>query len=389
MSKYDLIVVGCGFCGAVIADLAARKMNRKVLIIERRKHIAGNMYDEVDENGILVQRYGPHIFHTNSDRVFEYLSDRFSWVPFQLKCCVEMDGKQTPSPFNFDTIDSFYSHEEAELLKKRLTDVYAGRDTVTIVEILKSSDNLIRAYGEMLFEKDYRPYTSKQWGIPPEEIDISVLQRVPVCLNYENRYFRDKYQLMPDGGFTQLFAKLIKHENIDIMLECDALQKLKLDYNYHVCQFDDLNETVPLVYTGAIDELFGYKYGKLPYRSLYFDYKTVFSDSYQSAPVVAYPQKKDFTRITEYRKLPEQNIDSKKSTIAIEYSLEFVEGADKGGERYYPIPNDINHELYKRYADDATMFKNLHLCGRLAEYKYYNMDAAIDRALTLFDKIIL
>jgi len=380
---YDAIIIGSGFCGSTIAHLAATKLGKKVLIMERRNHIAGNMYDEKYEGGILVHKYGPHIFHTNMDEVYNFVIGTGKWKNFNLKCKAVIDGISTPTPFNFDTIDTFYEEEKARELKKRLLEQYKGNKSVPVVDLLKSKDVLIREYAEFLFEKDYKPYTAKQWGISPYEIDVSVLKRVPVSLSYNDQYFSDQYQIMPENGYTDFFNSLLNNDLIEVETNCNALERIEVNERTKTITFDTKEFSNPIIYTGAIDELFDYKYGKLPYRSLTFDYKTYNMKSYQDSPVVAYPQADKYTRITEYSKLPIQ--ESEKTVIAIEYPHDVNSSANL--EPYYPVPTDATSLIYNKYRKLANEYSNLYLCGRLAEYQYYNMDNAIMRAIETFNKI--
>ncbi|MDR1840321.1 MAG: UDP-galactopyranose mutase [Holophagales bacterium] len=382
VAEYDLVVAGCGFVGSVVAHLAAQN-NKRVLLLERRSHIAGNMYDEVDLNtGILVQKYGPHSFHTIDDRVYDFLTSVGDWYPFTLTARVEMLGRATPSPFNFTTIETYFEPQKAHALKKRLMDTYRYAPKVTIVELLKSDDPLIREYADFLFENDYRPYTVKQWNIRPEELDISVLSRVPVRNDYIDRYFDDKYQMMPEGGFTAFFKKLLGSPLIEVRLNCDALEHLKIDTENGRVMFDGEELRVPVVYTGALDELFERRFGKLPYRSVWFEFKTLNMDSFQDAPGVAHPLAKGYTRITEYTKLPPQD-GRGKTIVAYEYPAEY--GGAKGKEPYYPVLTAESMDMRERYGELAKSVKNLHLGGRLADFKYYNMDQAVLRALEIYD----
>jgi len=379
----DCIIVGTGFCGSVIARKLAEQ-NKKVLILERRNHIAGNMYDEIDSNGILVQRYGPHIFHTNHSEVFEFITKYDTWIDYHLNCAVDLDGIISPSPFNFKTIDLLYTEKEAKILKDQLGVYYYGRETVTILDLLNCNDETIKRYAEKLFEMDYRPYTAKQWGIPPEEIDSSVLKRVPVRLNYTNGYFDDAYQVLPQNGYSYFFKNLLKHKNIEVLINTDALNFIKIDEEKKEILFEDKPINILVVYTGAIDGLLGYKYGELPYRSLVFDYRTKNIESFQKVPIVAYPKADGYTRITEYKKLPPQTIPGL-TTVAYEYPL--PANKSENNEPYYPIITDTNLSLYNKYLFDLNNIPNLFLCGRLADYKYYNMDAAIMRAFEVFMEI--
>lgn len=378
---YDIIIVGCGFAGATIAYLAAKE-DKKVLLLDKRNHIAGNMFDYVNKEGILVQEYGPHSFHTENEEVYSFITSIGKWYEYILRARVFIDDKFTPSPFNFKTIDQFYEKEKAEELKNRLKSYYNGRKKVTVVEMVESEDELIREYADFLFEKDYRPYTSKQWGMKPEEIDISVLKRVPVRLDYTDGYFDDKYQLMPEGGFTAFFEKLLSDKNIEIRLNCDAFDLIRMKDEVVYFKNEELN--IPFVYTGELDELFKCKYGKLPYRSLYFDWQTHNIDSYQETSGVAYPMAEGYTRITEYKKIPHQTIEGK-TTIAVEYPE--IYGSERGKEPYYPILTEDSKALYDKYLKESERVKNLYLCGRLADFKYYNMDDVIKRALEVYKKI--
>lgn len=380
---YDCIIVGSGFCGSIIARMLAEKQNKKILIIEKRNHISGNMYDEIDTNGVRIQKFGPHLFHTNNAEVYQYVSQFTEWIPFHLSCRAEIDGILTPSPFNFSTIDSFYSPTEAVELRDRLKNAYPNRDTVTIVELLESTDQIIARFAHFLFEKDYRPYTSKQWGIPPEKISPSVLKRVPIVLSYQDRFFRDIYEVMPKEGFTKLFDRMLSHPNIDIKLNTDACDVLQFDTKHNKIYHNGYAIFCPVVFTGEIDSLLNYKYGRLPYRALYFEYQRLNISSYQDYALTVYPQAKEYTRITEYTKMPVQDILGK-TTIAIEYPVPYDPKAARGNEPYYPIINDENCAVYNLYAKELSQIKNLYICGRLGDYKYYNMDNAIERAFEVY-----
>lgn len=370
----EYLVVGAGLCGGVIArELAER--GKKVTLWERRDHIGGNMYDYVDEHGFLVQKYGPHTFHTNEKKLYDYMCRFEQWQDYKLTCGAVWEGKYTPTPFNFTTIDTFYPAEKAELLKEKLKKAFSGRDTATVVEVLAHPDEDIRGYAEFLFRNDYAPYTAKQWGISPTEIDPSVLKRVPLRFSYDEGYFGDDYQVMPRHSFTHFFENLLHHPNITVRLGIDALERLrirdgKLMLDGEVCR-------IPVVYTGALDELFDREYGRLPYRSLRFEWRYTDKSSVQEAPVVAYPQEPGFTRITEYKKLPPQ--EGRGSSYALEYPLPY-DGTDSA-EPYYPVLTEESQKQYAQYRDAAEKIPNLILCGRLADFKYYNMDQAVERAL--------
>jgi len=384
MPKYDAVVVGSGFSGSILARKIAEEQNKKVLVLEKRSHIAGNMYDYVDENGIRIQKYGPHAFHTNIEEVYEFVTKYCKLDEYHLKCEAIIDGISTPSPFNFKTIDQFYSEDEATKLKSKLTKRY-GANQATVLEMLQCEDDCIKGYAEFLFKKDYSLYTAKQWGKKPDEIDPYVLRRVPIIFNYRDTYFSDKYEGIPFGGFTGMFERLLSHPNITVELDSDALDSIEVDEENKVITYQ--GEVVPIIYTGAIDALFGYMFGKLPYRSLYFEYQYFNQKDYQRVAIVVHPADADYTRITEYTKLPYQDV-GEKTVIAIEYPLEYDKYAERGNEPYYPVLTDQSRVQYEKYLAYSQCFFNLTLCGRLADFKYYNMDLAIERALKVYKQFL-
>lgn len=379
------IIAGCGLSGSVIArELAEQGV--QVEIYERRNHIGGNMYDYVDGHGFLVQQYGPHTFHTNDPALFEYMCRYGEWDAFRLICGAEIDGRYTPTPFNFTTIDTFYAPEAAARLKAKLTAAYAGRTGATVVEVLEHEDPDIRGYAQFLFDKDYSLYTAKQWGIPPAEVDVSVLKRVPLRFSYDVGYFDDSYQVMPATGwsFTRFFESLLDHPGIRVRLGEDVMAHLSLGGDEGELLWDGKPVDAPVIYTGPIDELFGCRFGRLPYRSLRFEWIYEEKDSRQEAPVVAYPQAEGYTRITEYKKLPVQNRPG--TVYAVEYSLPYRENRHQ--EPYYPVLTEASSALLERYEALASQYRNLYCCGRLGDFKYYNMDQALKRALSVARSIL-
>ena len=370
----DCLVIGCGLVGSVIARHLAEQ-GRKVLIWERREHIGGNMFDYTDEHGFLVQKYGPHTFHTNKKYLYDYMCRFADWQEYKLTCGAVWDGKCTPTPFNFKTIDMFYPAEQAENLKHKLQQAFTEKETATVTEVLQNLDLDIRGYAEYLFANDYAPYTAKQWGVQPEDIDPSVLARVPLRFSYAEGYFDDEYQVMPKKSFTAFFEELLKHGNIKVELGVEALERLTVRDN--AILLDGLIFAKPVVYTGALDELFGCIYGNLPYRSLRFEWKNAEVESLQAYPVVAYPQEAGYTRITEYKKLPVQDLFG--TSYAVEYPLPYVEGEKL--EPYYPVLTAESQARYAKYKALADEVPNLICCGRLADFKYYYMDEALERAL--------
>lgn len=379
----DILVIGAGLTGAVAARELAENNNKKVVIWERRDHIGGNMYDYKDSHNILVQKYGPHTFHTKEKYLYDYMCKYCQWQPYKLKCMAVIDGIATPAPFNYKTIDDFYSKEEASDLKARIEQEFKGRKTASVLEVLNAKDEKIRAYAEFLYEKDYKLYTAKQWGIPAEKIDKSILERVPLRFSYEDGYFDDEYEVMPEISFTNFFENILNHKNIKVILNKEALDHIKIKDNNILINNENLN--IPVIYTGALDELFNLKYGRLPYRSLHFEFKYEDIKSFQEAPVTAYPQAEKFTRITEYRKLPFQEVHG--TTYAVEYPLNYNNNKYECIEPYYPILTEESRKLYKKYEKEAKNIKNLFYAGRLADFKYYNMDMALKRALKEYDLI--
>lgn len=379
----DILIIGAGLTGAVIARELAEKHNKSVVIWERREHIAGNMYDYKDEHNILVQKYGPHTFHTKEKYLYDYMCKYGEWQPYKLKCMAVIDGIATPSPFNYKTIDDFYSPEEAQELKTRIEKEYRDRKTATVLEVLNAKDEKIRQYGEFLYEKDYKLYTAKQWGIPADKIDKSILERVPLRFSYDEGYFDDEYEVMPKISFTNFFENILNHKNIKVILNKEALNHIKIEDNNIL--IDNKNLNIPVIYTGALDELFNLEYGRLPYRSLRFELKYEEKVSFQEAPVQAYPQAEKFTRITEYKKLPYQNV--KGTTYAVEYPLHYENNDNEYMEPYYPVLTEDSKNLYAEYEEKAKNIKNLIYAGRLADFKYYNMDKALKRALEVYERI--
>lgn len=375
------IIVGCGLSGAVVARELA-EAGYKVEILEKRGHIAGNMYDYIDEHGILVHKYGPHTFHTNNKELFDYISKYEEWEEYHLTCGAEIHGKCTPTPFNFKTIDDFYDPESATEIKKLLTACYGDKKTVTVLELLNHDDPVIKNYAKFLYDNDYSLYTAKQWGIKATEVDPSILKRVPIRLDYRTGYFDDLYQVMPKHSYVRFFENLLDHKRIKVFLNTDALDRISIEndellYNGQKADF-------PVIFTGAIDRLFNFRYGSLPYRSLRFEWKHEELDSKQEMPVVAYPQAEGYTRIIEYKKLPVQNV---KGTT---YVLDFPMMCDGNSEiePYYPLLTEENIRNYEIYKKEAESIDNLHLCGRLACFKYFNIDQALDCALACSEKIL-
>ena len=380
----NIIVVGAGFSGSIIARRIAEDMNQKVRIIEKRNHIGGNAYDEYDENGILIQKYGPHYLNTNNYNVIKYLKQFADLYPHDAKLLSYIDGEYIQLPFNFKTMQQLVGYENSEILLKKMREYFRGRDRVPIFEILQCEDKDISNYGNLLFEKAFKTYTAKQWGVNPNEIDRSVIDRVPMAMNFDERYLNKDFQYLVKKGFTSIFDNMLDHENIEVIKNTDAMNFIKLEENHRISFNGDQIDL--LIYTGAIDELFGYKYGILPYRSLDIHYDYYDMDSKLPCEIISYPQAEGYTRSTEYKKIT-LNCDAKKTIVATEYPCEYNPNDPKSNIPYYPTLTKESQELYRLYLHEAEKYGNIVLCGRLAEFKYYNMDVCIEHALEKFEKI--
>lgn len=384
---FDALIVGCGFSGVVAARVLAEEFGLRVLILEKRPHIGGNMYDETDEAGVLVQLYGPHIFHTNSDEAFAFIRPFAEWFPYEHRVLGHIQGKLVPIPFNFTSIDTLFAPDVAARLREKLKKVFPDLEKVTVSMLIKTEDTELADLGQFIFNNVFKNYTEKQWGIPPALLDEMVINRIPVVLSYDDRYFRDMIQMMPRDGFTALFSRLLKHPNITVLLSCDALTRLSPAPEKGVLYLDGERFDGICIYTGLADELFSFCYGGLPFRSLHMVFENLPLTEYQPAAVVNYPNEKDFTRISEFKKITGQALTGH-TAIMREYPRPYVHGSDEGGIPYYAVLNDENRKLYSRYAALAARIPNLHLCGRLAEYAYYNMDDAILAAIRTARKAV-
>ena len=379
----DSIIIGAGIAGSVVARELAEQGNKQVLVLEQRNHIGGNCYDQLDEYGILIHVYGPHIFHTNNEQVYKYLSRFTQWTHFGHEVVAKVGSQLLPIPFNLNTLQQVYGTEKGDLLKKKLIDTYGMDERVSIMELRKNPDPELQEVAEYVYEHVFLHYTMKQWGQRPEDISEEVTSRVPVLISYDNRYFQDRYQGMPKDSYTSMFRQLLNHENIEVALGTDARQRLKLKEDG--IYLDGKLFTGDVVYTGALDELYEEKYGQLPYRTLDFQFEHLDQDNFQGHSVVNYTVDEDFTRITEFKQLTRQ-IDAQGTTIVREYPGAYTKA--KGQIPYYAILNSENKSLYEKYKADANKYPQLHLLGRLAEYQYYNIDAMVERALVLSKELI-
>lgn len=380
---YDSIVIGTGFAGSIIARELAERGGENVLVIEKRAHIAGNCYDYKEEHGILIHKYGPHIFHTNSDRVYEYLSRFTEWYEYNHEVAADVNGQLIPVPFNLNTLHMVYGEEMANQLERKLIDTFGMESRVPILKLREQEDEDLKAVAEYVYEHIFLRYTMKQWGQTPEEIDPEVTGRVPVFISRDNRYFQDIYQGIPVTGYTRLVEEILSHPKISLSLGIEAEDVLTLENKAIFYKGKPFYGKV--IFTGAIDELFHCCYGQLPYRSLRFVKEYYPIDSYQERAVVNYTMTEDFTRITEFKKLTGQE-KPRNTVIMKEYPIAYTDR--KTEIPYYPILNEENFSLYEKYKKRVKEYPNFYLLGRLAEYKYYNMDAIAERALTLADELM-
>lgn len=364
MKKVKNLIVGCGLSGAILAERLASK-GQEVLIIDKREHIGGNIYDYKDqESNVTVHRYGPHVFHTSIKEVWEYLSRFTKWHYFMYRVKAFIDGKEVNIPFNLDTLHKVFPEYLAKELEQKLVGKFAFNSKIPILELKNANDKDLEFLAEYIYKKVFLGYTVKQWGVKPEELDFSVSARVPIYISRDDRYFVDTYQAIPKDGYTKMIENIINHPLIKVQLNTD-FKDIKKDIEYE-----------RLFYTGAIDEFFDYKFGKLPYRSLNIVFETFDKEYMQSGPQINYPENYDFTRSIEYKYYLDEK--SNKTILSYEFPCEYEEGKN---ERYYPIPNDENQKLYEKYLNEAAKLTNVYFLGRLGDYKYYDMDKTVERVL--------
>lgn len=360
---FDYLIVGAGFAGAVIAERLASCAGKKVLVVDKRNHIGGNTFDYYDRAGILVHKYGPHIFHTNSKEVFDYLGKFTEWRPYEHRVLASVDGMLVPIPINQNTLNQLYGLH----LDTNEVEAYLHSKAEDIATIRTSEDVVLSTVGKDLYQKFFRGYTKKQWDLDPSELDASVTARIPVRHNRDNRYFTDTYQAMPAQGYTKLFEQLLNHPNIKVMTNTDYKE------------IEDSIAYKKMIYTGPVDYYFDYCYGKLPYRSIEFQFHTFDTDVFQQTGTINYPNEHPYTRVTEFKYLTGQS--HSKTSVVYEYPK-------AEGDPYYPVPRPENAELYRKYQLLTRALPDVYFTGRLATYKYYNMDQVVAQSLSLFKKIM-
>jgi UDP-galactopyranose mutase len=360
---FDFLIVGAGFAGSVLAERLASVANKKVLIVDKRNHIAGNTFDYYNTDGILVHKYGPHIFHTNSRDVYDYLKQFTAWRPYEHRVLASVDGMLVPIPINLNTINQLYGLSLSTSEVETFLESKAEKKT----RIITSEDVVLNKVGKDLYEKFFKGYTKKQWNMDPSELDASVTARIPTRSNKDNRYFTDTYQAMPMHGYTRMFENMLSHPNISVMLNTD---------------YKDIEDVIPhkkMIYTGPVDYYFDYCYGKLPYRSIEFQFETIETETFQTTGTINFPNEHPYTRVTEFKYLTGQK--HPKTSVVYEFPKD-------DGDPYYPVPKPENAEIYKKYQMLTSEMGNVYFTGRLATYKYYNMDQVVAQSLSLFRKII-
>ncbi len=379
---FDYVIVGAGFAGCVLAERLASRRKGSILLIEKRNHIGGNCYDHYDDEGILVHKYGPHLFHTSNAEVFHYLSRFTDWIEYQHRVLAVVDGRKIPLPFNLDSLHRVFPASLAQSLENKLIGHYGFDVKVPILELRKQADEELKYLADFIYNKIFLNYTVKQWACSPEEISPEVTARVPVFVSRDDRYFQDKYQVIPRHGYTRLFENLIDHPDIKLMLNTDYREIVRLDADSHRIRCFGHPFGGHLIHTGMIDELFDHRFGELPYRSLKFQFEHMDTDQFQEVTTVNYPQDYDFTRITEFKHITGQRVPG--TTIVREYPQDYDRLDARRNIPYYPVFQEENLERYRRYAEFACRFPNLTLVGRLAEYRYFDMDDIVARALEVF-----
>ena len=370
--KFDWLIIGAGYSACVLAERLATQLAQRVLIVEQRNHIGGNAYDYYNEHGILVHKYGPHIFHTKSEKVWDYLSQFTEWRYYYHHVLGVIEGKKVPIPFNLNTLYALFPPRYAEKLENQLLENFGFGVKVPILKLREMKIGDLDFLADYIYKNVFLNYTTKQWNLKPEELDRGVTGRVPVYISRDDRYFQDRYQAMPKLGYTEMFRKMLDHPNIKVLLNSDYREIINdVHFNRLIC-------------TGPIDTFFDYQHGELPYRSLRFEFESLDREWYQEVGTVNYPNEYDITRITEQKYLSGQTLS--KTTLVKEFPQAYIPGKN---DPYYPIPREENRDRLNLYLKEAEKLNGTVLfAGRLGDYKYYDMDQAVARALGIFEKIV-
>ncbi len=379
---YDIIIIGAGFAGSVLAERLATQKNQRILIIDKRTHIGGNCFDCFDEHGILIHKYGPHLFHTDNKLVFDYLSQFTEWHQYQHEVLAFIDGQKVPVPFNLNSLQALLPPSLANSLELKLIKRFGYGVKVPILELRTIDDSELKFLADFIYEKIFVNYTAKQWGKKPEEISAEVTGRVPVHISRDNRYFQDKYQAIPKLGYTKVFENMLNQPNIGLLLNTDFKDIFKIDFDSGKMHFMDSEFNGQLIFTGLIDELFDSRFGELPYRSLNFKFQHFTTNQYQEKTTINYPNDYDFTRITEFKHISQQSISG--TTIVKEFPQDFDRHNPAMNIPYYPIFTPENKQKLDQYISFSEQFPNITLVGRLAENRYYDMDDIVARSLQVF-----
>lgn len=379
---FDVVIVGAGFAGSVLARQLASLQDKQVLLIEKRRHIAGNCYDHFNNHGVLVHEYGPHLFHTSNKEVFHYLGQFTEWDEYQHRVLAVVDGQRVPLPFNLNALAMLFPKSMAESLEKKLIGHFGFGVKVPILELIKADDPELKELADFIYEKIFVNYTAKQWGCSPQDIAPEVMERVPVFVSRDDRYFQDTYQAVPKDGYTKMFENILDHPNIHPLLNTDYRDVVSLDADSGRLTLFGVPYMGEFIFTGMIDELFDFRFGRLPYRSLDFQFETLEQEYFQEVATVNYPNNYDFTRITEFKRIHNQQL--KNTTILREYPRDYLGVDNEADTPCYPVFKDENIARCKKYQDAAAQFAHLTLVGRLAEYRYYDMDDIVARALEVY-----
>jgi UDP-galactopyranose mutase len=381
---FDVVIVGAGFAGAVLAQKLSVEKTKKVLVVEKRRHIGGNCFDYRNNSGVHIHAYGPHLFHTSNSEVFQYLSRFTEWQEYQHRVLASIDGQRVPVPFNLTSLHQLFPQSMAHSLEKKLVEHFGFGEKVPILELTKVDDPELKELAEFIYQKVFLHYTTKQWGCAPEEISKEVMGRVPVYVSWDDRYFQDRYQVVPKGGYTNLIDNLLDNSKIHLLLNTDYKDILTFDHESGEVTLLGAKFKGEFIFSGMIDELFDFRYGSLPYRTLDFQFETLEKVQFQEVATVNYPNDYNFTRITEFKHIHDQELQH--TTILREYPRDYKGVNEEADTPCYPVFNDENTERYSKYLQLADTLDKLTLIGRLAEYKYYDMDDIVARALEVFDE---